>query len=174
MRVHVYIDGFSLYHLCYRGERNLGNQIFKWLDVRALSQALFPHDDILLVRYSTARVGDSEDDPRRASRQDVFIRALRALPSVEVIEGQFQWNRREGRLVHPPAGVDRRQTVYLRQEKRSDVSLAAHLLVDAFNDRYDMAVLVTNDSDFVEPIQVVRGQFNKRVAVISPDERVGK
>jgi uncharacterized LabA/DUF88 family protein len=67
-----------------------------------------------------------------------------------------------------------RQTAWVRQEKRSDVSLATHLLTDAFDGRMSVALLVTNDSDFVEPIRIVRDRFGIRVVVISPDDRVSK
>ncbi|MGH2617529.1 MAG: NYN domain-containing protein [Thermomicrobiales bacterium] len=83
-------------------------------------------------------------------------------------------SKREVRLVSPPAGVDPRQTAWVRQEKRSDVTLATHLLTDAFDGKMTVALLVTNDSDFVEPIRIVRDRFTVRVIVIRPDDRVSK
>ena len=37
-----------------------------------------------------------------------------------------------------------------------------------------VALLITNDSDFVEPIRIVRDRFGVRVVVISPDDHVSK
>jgi uncharacterized LabA/DUF88 family protein len=168
----VYIDGFAVYHMCFRHTANRNH--LKWLDFRALAAALLPDEDLTLVRYYTARVGDSPEDPQRASRQDVYLRALATLPGLEISEGNFVRSKREVRLVAPPIGVSPRQTAWVRQEKRSDVSLATHLLTDAFDGRMSVALLVTNDSDFVEPIRIVRDRFGIRVVVISPDDRVSK
>jgi uncharacterized LabA/DUF88 family protein len=172
MPANVYIDGFALYHMCFRGIA--GRNHLKWLDLTALARALLPNEEIALVRYYTARVGDSPEDPQRASRQDTYLRALSTLPGLVVCQGNFVRSKREVRLVTPPAGVATRQMAWVRQEKRSDVSLATHLLVDAFDGPPTVALLVTNDSDFVEPIRVVRERFGTRVVVISPDDRVSK
>ncbi|HTR76959.1 MAG TPA: hypothetical protein VMH39_02575 [Gemmatimonadaceae bacterium] len=42
------------------------------------------------------------------------------------------------------------------EEKGSDVNLATHPPVDAYEGRADVAVLFTNDSDLAEPVRVVR------------------
>ena len=42
----------------------------------------------------------------------------------------------------------------------------------AFRDRYDLALLISNDSDLTEPIKQVRLELNKRVIVASPEGSV--
>lgn len=54
------------------------------------------------------------------------------------------------------------------EEKGSDVNLAAHLLMDAFEDRFDVAVIVSNDSDLKEPIRLVRDRFGKKIVLLGP------
>lgn len=54
------------------------------------------------------------------------------------------------------------------------MALATHLLLDAIDDRFEAALVLTNDSDFVEPITIVRTRFRRRVIVISPDTVVAK
>ena len=44
------------------------------------------------------------------------------------------------------------------EEKGSDVSLAAHLLNDAWKGLYDAAAVISNDTDLVTPIQMVAKQ----------------
>jgi uncharacterized LabA/DUF88 family protein len=138
-----------------------------------LARALLPNEEIALVRYYTARVGDSPEDLQRASRQDAYLRALATLPDLKICQGNFVKSKREVRLVSPPAGVGPRQTAWVRQEKRSDVTLATHLLIDALDGAL-VALLITNDSDFIEPIRIVRERFGTRVVVISPDDHVSK
>jgi hypothetical protein len=170
----AYIDGFALYYGCYKGERNRGNAGLKWLNLRALAEALLPEEDFALIRYFTARVRDLPDDPQRASRQDVYLRALAGQPALHIHQGNFHRNKREAQLVRCPEGVDPQQTVWVMQEKGSDAAMVTHLLMDAFDNRFDVALVITNDSDFVEPIHIVKERFNRRVVVISPDQVVAK
>jgi uncharacterized LabA/DUF88 family protein len=158
--------------MCFRHSANQNH--LKWLDLRAFAAALLPNEQIEIVRYDTARVGDTPEDPQRASRQDIFLRALATLPGLEICQGNFVKSKREVRLVAPPPGVGARQTAWVRQEKGSDVSLATHLLSDAFGGQVSVALLITNDSDFVEPVRMVRERFGVRVVVISPDASVSK
>jgi hypothetical protein len=48
------------------------------------------------------------------------------------------------------------------EEKGSDVNSATYLLLDAF----DTAVVVSDDSDLLEPLTLVKRRFRKRMAVI--------
>src|SRR5215217_4534296 len=103
-----------------------------------------------------------------------IARALTTRPGVEVHLGRFQKAKREAVLVQPPPNVDSQQTVYVYQEKQSDVSLASHLIVDAVDGLFDRAVLFTNDSDFVTPIRLVKERFQREVIVLSPDVTINK
>jgi uncharacterized LabA/DUF88 family protein len=55
-------------------------------------------------------------------------------------------------------------------EKGSDVNLATHLLVDAFDDAFECAVIVSGDSDLHTPVQIVANRFHKTVGVINPQK----
>ena len=57
------------------------------------------------------------------------------------------------------------------EEKRTDVDLACCLLVDCFDGDFDEAVVISNDSDLIPPIQIVIQKFGKRVGVINPHPR---
>jgi len=54
------------------------------------------------------------------------------------------------------------------EEKGSDVNLASHLLNDAWKERFDAAVVVSNDTDLVAPIQMVSVERAKPVFVACP------
>ena len=54
------------------------------------------------------------------------------------------------------------------EEKGSDVNLASHLVRDAFTDKFDVAIVVTNDSDLVEPIRIATKEAGKRVGLLVP------
>lgn len=174
MRTMAYVDGFSVYYACFKGPTKAGHAHLKWLDYRALFEALLPDDAVVGVRVFTAIAPNPADDPDQAMRHDAYRRALLATPGVEVHLGRFQKTKREASLVRPPDGVPPVQTVFVYQEKKSDVSLASHLLMDAVDDHFDQAVLFTNDSDFATPIQMVTGRLGRRVVILSPDVTISK
>ncbi len=57
------------------------------------------------------------------------------------------------------------------EEKGSDVNLAAHLLHDGFKGLYDVAVLITNDSDLAEPVRMVKQVLNLSIGILNPHSR---
>jgi uncharacterized LabA/DUF88 family protein len=57
------------------------------------------------------------------------------------------------------------------KEKGSDVNLATELLVDGFTGAYDVAAIVSNDSDLVAPIRAVRTHLKKAIGIINPHQR---
>ncbi len=57
------------------------------------------------------------------------------------------------------------------EEKGSDVNLATHLLYDGFRKDYEVAVVVSNDSDLLEPISVVRRKLGLTVGILNPQKR---
>jgi len=65
-------------------------------------------------------------------------------------------------------------TVVRSEEKGSDVNLASYLLVDAFDNDFEAAVVISNDSDLAEPIRLVRTRFHKRIIVLFPCSRPGR
>lgn len=56
------------------------------------------------------------------------------------------------------------------EEKGSDVNIAAHLLRDAYNHAFEVAVVVTNDSDLVEPVRIVRHELSLPVGILNPHQ----
>lgn len=72
------------------------------------------------------------------------------------------------RLVTPLPDGTKKVLVHKSEEKGSDVNLASYLLVDAFENDYDVAVIVSNDSDLCEPIDLVRKKLNKKVIALLP------
>ncbi len=54
------------------------------------------------------------------------------------------------------------------EEKGSDVNLAAHLLLDAFQKANDVAVVISNDSDLRVPIRIAEQELGIRVGIINP------
>lgn len=164
MRTFLYIDGFNLYYGAVK------NTPLRWLNPLALIARIFPQNRVVALKYFTAKVAARPGDPDQPLRQQFYWRALRTLPNVEIIQGDFRTRVVEAAVVHPPPPFIR---VYKTEEKGSDVNLAAHLLMDAFLKRYDCAIVVSGDSDLVTPIRMVRDQLKLPVGVLNPQRLSG-
>lgn len=57
------------------------------------------------------------------------------------------------------------------EEKGSDVNLASYVLTDAYQSDYDVAVIISNDSDLVYPLEHVRNQLGKTVGILNPHKK---
>ena len=71
-------------------------------------------------------------------------------------------------LAQPLPGSPRFAKVVKTEEKGSDVNLAAHLINDGYKAAFQVAVIVTNDSDLLEPIRVVRQELDLPVGILNP------
>lgn len=162
MRVYVYIDGFNLYY------RRLKRSRHKWVDLWKLSQELLaPDDDILKIRYFTADVSPRAGDPDAPLRQQTYFRALKTIPNFMIHRGQFLPKQ----ITRPRVDNEKEfVTVWTTEEKGSDVNLASHLLMDCFLDRFDMALVISQDSDLLEPIRMVRRDLRKDIVIAWADD----
>ena len=57
------------------------------------------------------------------------------------------------------------------EEKGSDVNLASRLLIDCYRSNCDVAVIISNDSDLVFPIDHVKRYLGKTVGIVNPHDR---
>ncbi|MHB0968836.1 MAG: NYN domain-containing protein [Thermoanaerobaculia bacterium] len=165
LRANVYVDGFNLYYRALRQTR------CNWLDLNALANLYLPQYDVRVIKYFTAIVDPSPWDPDQQARQLTYIRALGTLPNVEIYRGSFltrpknapcaeNWNK----------GVYKPLQVIKTEEKGSDVNLATHLLCDGFRDRFDIAAVISSDTDLEEPLRVVKEELNKGVVLLHPSK----
>ena len=58
--------------------------------------------------------------------------------------------------------------IWKTEEKGSDVNIATYLLLDAFQKSYEVAAVLSNDSDLVEPIRLTALILGKPVGLLSP------
>jgi len=163
MRTYIYIDGFNFYHSAIEGKP------YKWLDFKSLfTRILESKNKIECIKYFTARV-DGKDDPDKPLRQDIYLRALKTyIPELSLYFGNFSTHRVWKRLV-TPSGNQKSVCVFDRKEKGSDVKLAVHLLNDAWLNKFDCAVIVSNDSDLEEAIKIVKNDRNKIIGWVIYD-----
>lgn len=172
----VYVDGFNLYY------RALKKGPHKWLNLEVLFKRLLPKNDVIKIKYYTANVS-AHIDPQAPLRQQVYLDALNTLPTVEIVKGSFMTSEKFFPLVMNGSGspefrpestscsvVPTPVVVKVRkcEEKGSDVNLATHLVFDACQGAFDVAAVVSNDTDLVEPIRILRERLGLPVGLVCP------
>lgn len=158
-RVRAYIDGFNLFH----GTRDRFGLIFHWIDPQALVRSLLRRGQRLdRVMYFTAR---NRQQHSGRHRQDIHLQAIVAhCQLVTIMLGRFQ----EKSIACPQCRA--RWVTY--EEKETDVSIAVSLVEDAAEDRYDVALIISADSDMVPAIHAARRlRPEKKIIVVFPPKR---
>ena len=158
----VYIDGFNLFYGALKKTPH------RWLDLEKLCGFLLPGNTIGEIKYFTAKVSARPADPDQPVRQQLYLRALGTLPKVSIHFGHFLTSKVWMPKVVAPGQPPEMVQVIKTEEKGSDVNLATHLLNDAHLGRFDIAVVITNDSDLLGPIRIVREQLGKSVGALNP------
>ncbi|MFD6391003.1 NYN domain-containing protein [Nocardia sp. NPDC060259] len=195
----MYIDAYNLYY-GMRGICGRGTSGWRWLDVRGLAESLcgWQGASVQRVVYCTARV-DPTDNPDAHRDQSIYLNALQASGSIDVLElGRYVAWPKSAPLAHPNkagradvvvatgtqqwssdlpirlatngAGSDvLMATVRMREEKGSDVNVATHLLTDVLRGQVDGAIVISNDSDLALPLRTAR--LHVPVGTVNPSSR---
>ena len=161
-RVIVYVDGFNLYY----GLRERRWRRYYWLNIHKLANNLLkPNQHLITVRYFTARISASSDNTwKKKKRQTIYLDALATLPDTKL---HF------GHLLPKNQRCNSCNSVWQTyEEKMTDVNIAVNLLIDAQDDKFDTAIVISADSDLTPPIdEVLQRNPNKRVVVAFPPKR---
>lgn len=166
-RVAVYFDGFNLYHgLCsFKGEDHL-----KWVNLRKLSDLLISPQTqkVVKVAYFSTFAEHFKNTPDEPSlhRHKAYVAAL-DIKGVEFVPGNFanrKWDFR--------GGFKYKATWRRREEKQTDVAIGVHVIRDAFKDAFDVAMIISADSDMQPIYRMMRAEFpDKRTVTIAPPHR---
>ena len=142
-RIMVFIDSSNLYHSlqnhCGRAD----------LDYEKFSSKLAGNRRLVRTYYYGARI-DRTKQPDLYREQQRFLGALENVPLFELRLGQL---------------VYRNWPVEGPIEKGVDIKLATDMLIHASRDNYDVAILVSGDTDFVDMVQAVK-DLGRNVEVV--------
>jgi hypothetical protein len=131
---------------------------------------MLPKNDVQAIKYFTALVSARPGDADQPLRQQLYIRALKTIPNIEIIYGHYLTHVVRMPKATPLGAKQEYVQVIKTEEKGSDVNLATHLVHDAHLNRFDIAVVISNDSDLLAPIQLIRSQLSKKVGVLNPQK----
>ncbi len=135
----VYIDGSNMVS-------NLQERSWPaFIDLEYLAEQLVDNDKLVYNFYSFSSPHPTKVPENVRREQQRYHDKLRTMPSISLGEG---WRS-------PPN--------YL--EKAVDVKLALNLVMMARNNDYDVAYLITNDSDLAPAVDMVR-QIGKKIVYV--------
>jgi len=157
-RAIAYVDGFNLYYgLCSKKWKR-----YYWLNIQEMARLMLkPGQTLVTTKYFTSVVKHPHG---KRKRQAVFLEALRTLSDFEIYFGHFLSDTVTCRKCG--------HTYLTHHEKMTDVRIATELMLDAFQNRFDTALLCSADSDLVGPVNAVRQSFpQKRIVVAVPPGR---
>lgn len=172
-RISIYIDGGNFYHLVIK---KLGIEETDF-DFDALANLLVDGRVVgeNCKRFYKGSIREKEGDLRSKelmSKQtrlftflkkggwDIKTSKLRTRIEELVIDTRVIEYQKLKKL-----GIEKIQTERMR-EKGIDVKIATDLLVGAFDDKYDTAIVVSSDSDLVPAIDWIRNRMKKKVEYI--------
>ena len=180
LRTRIYVDGYNLYYGC------LKRSPYKWLDLRQLFDLILPSVlyenqgvpakfalEPLAVKYFTAAIlknfAKAEDS---VASQNRYHDALRGHigDGIQIIEGYYDCKPARAHAYEkgkPARGCAVRE-IWKLEEKQSDVALALHAYSDALRGDVDHVVLVTNDTDIVPALEMIRGHTQAIIGLVIP------
>ncbi len=140
-KVIVYVDGFNFYY----GLKSKNWRKYYWLDmVKFAEKLLRPHQQLIEVNYFSAKPTDLQ----KSKRQDAFFQANKLNPKFMLHLGKYLTKNIECRFC--------KNIIHSFEEKETDVRIATAMLADVFQNRCDITMLVSADSDLVPPIERIK------------------
>ncbi len=160
-RTIIYIDGYNLYYSRLKGTP------YKWLDIAALFRdrilrAQDPSAQVVAIKFFTSPVKANYARHGEASThaQTQYHRALEAKEPglVQIIKGFHIFEPSSLPAYQPDVAPskDHVASVWLIEEKQTDVNLALHAYRDAVRGVVDHLVICSNDSDMEPALRMIR------------------
>lgn len=176
-RVAVFVDGFNVYHFM---NKNSNLRKYKWLNYCKLAECYIPRDShITSVHYFTAF---ATWDKNKVSRHQIYIKALESV-GVTAVVGRFKMVKRPfvikndfSRDTFATSDGQIRGTLfegYTFEEKKTDVAIASYILRMAAQKSYDVALLISGDTDFEPALQELRSMApHVQIVVAVPNKHI--
>jgi NYN domain len=155
----IYYDGFNMYHAV----DDIGKPYLKWCNLWKLGELVAKGHAKSIERAVFCTAYFPGDHGKRV-RHEAYVNALKLVG----VEPKFGHTTTE-----PMACNDCGRQWQQPREKETDINVALALFEDAIDDRYDVAFLVTADTDQASTIKAFRRRFPlKKIINVVPPGRV--
>lgn len=153
-RTIVFIDGSNLYHILKKEISELKEDLDFIMErfLRFISKGT----ELIETYYYIAPL-DKKKDEKTYREQQKFFNKLRKIPNFNLILCRLQKEKIDGRIVY--------------RVKEDDINLASDMIHLAHKNKYDEAILVSSDGDFVPAIKIVK-EIGKEIKNICFSSRV--
>lgn len=98
-----------------------------------------------------------------------WLTGMKKIPYLEVIEGRQD--------IHRIYGVEfdiNDPSTYTTEEKETDINIATHMIAKGFQNAYDIAILVSGDTDYVQVIRTLHDLGKIVVIAHFPEQNIAK
>lgn len=154
-QVLVYVDAYNFYHSMKRAQ---WPEYLKWTSYRRLAALLTHRDDLVVTKVFSA---EATHFPESLGRQHLWFAAQRS-DGCELILGNFKKKARSCRFCHAEWMG--------HEEKETDVNIGIHLVQDTWLYPEARIILITNDTDLLPALKMVKGnQPSKRITLATVD-----
>jgi uncharacterized LabA/DUF88 family protein len=157
-RVNIYVDGFNFYF----GIKSKGWRKYYWLDIVGFfSLFIKPGQELRNVLYFTA----TPKDRGKKDRQDLFFSANKVDNKFKLIFGKYiekkvRFGGKEYRTY---------------EEKQTDVNIAVELIRNVIQNKCEVSVIVSADSDLLPPIRLIRELYpTHKIICFFPPKRYSR
>ncbi|MBW1855589.1 MAG: NYN domain-containing protein [Deltaproteobacteria bacterium] len=156
--VMFFIDGFNVYHSLKSKSKY---HKYLWLNYRSIAERFKKKGDTISKIYYFSAYATWK--PHSMKRHRKLMDALKS-KGVDVILGKFKKKDRYCKI----CGA----SFIAREEKQTDVNIAIYLFKEAYKNNYDTAFIMTNDTDLIPAIKMVKSEFpSKRLGILFPIDR---
>ena len=153
-----FIDGFNVYHSI---KRKKTYHKYLWLNYRSIAERFIKKGDTISKIYYFSAYATWK--PHSMKRHRKLVDALKS-KNVNVVLGKFKKKDRHCKV----CGA----SFLAREEKQTDVNIAVYLFKEAYENNYDTAFIMTNDTDLIPAIKMVKNSFpSKKIGVLFPIDR---
>jgi uncharacterized LabA/DUF88 family protein len=160
-RVIFYFDGFNFYNgLKAKSQQDGLWKNYYWIDfVKFCQQFIYEHDghELIAVKYFTA----PPVKQTKRSKQSALLNANKIIN--EDIFKLYQGHYTEKEIV---CLADCKKKFKVLEEKCTDVNLALEILSDCNDDKVDIVVLVSADSDQIPTVRAIKENYPSKVVKV--------
>ncbi len=136
----ILIDGSNFYHSTSKKSLKV--------DFEKLVKELVGERELFGVFYYVAPLDINKDKEKYWAHQR-FLEKLKEIPKFNVVLCELKKLKVDGE--------------YNYFVKGDDIKMSNELIIGAFDDNYDTAIVVSGDEDFVDSVNIVKKRFSKRV-----------
>ena len=172
-KVYAYFDGSNFYHSSKRAY-DIINVQFHHLTNKIID---LDKEKLVKIKYFNSPT-NQEDNPTLYSNQQKFFEKLKATPFLDLYLGRLvkrplgrinvdcpKCGRQKVESFNCPTCRNNTSTHYSFKmvEKGVDIKIGISLLLDAIEDKYDVALLFSGDSDFCPAIKHIIKELGKEI-----------